>query len=389
MKILLVTEQFPPLIGGAAVYFYNIFKRFSLDEVIVYTAKRKNAADFDREQKLRIIRGWIWGKPFSLFHISSLIGPIYLGIALFRCILKEKVDIIHCGTVHPFAAYGLFFRRFFGIPYIVHTFGEEIMMLQRNRFKKKVISHLLINANKVIVISEFMERKLIELGVKEEDITIIPMCVDTNIFMPRDCEGLRQKLNLKDKRVILTASRLVERKGQDVVIKSLPKVIKEVPNIAYVIVGSGPTEDKLKTLVKDLALEKYVIFIRWLTQIRLVDYYNLCDIFVMPNRKLEDTAEIEGFGVVFLEANACGKPVIGGRSGGVEEAIIDGQTGILIDRPTDPDEVSKAILRLLLDRELSCRMGEIGRKRAQDFFNWNVMAGKLEKLDKTIIKNRR
>ena len=164
MKILLVTEQFPPLIGGAAIYLYNIFKRLPLDEVIVYTTKRKEVADFDREQKLRIIRGWIWDKPLSLFSISSLIGPIYLGIALFRCILKEKIDIIHCGTVNPFGGYGLFFKRLLGIPYVVHTFAEEIMILQRNRFKKKVISHLLINANKVIAISEFMKRELIKLG---------------------------------------------------------------------------------------------------------------------------------------------------------------------------------------------------------------------------------
>jgi phosphatidylinositol alpha-1,6-mannosyltransferase len=389
MKILLVTEQFPPLIGGGIVYFYNIFKNFSSDEVIVYTTKRKGANNFDRAQKLRIIKGWIWDKPFSLFHVSSLIGPIYLGIALFRCVLKEKIGIIHCGTISPFGGYGLFFKRLFGIPYVVHTFAEEIMILQRNRFKKKFISYLLINANKVIAISEFMKRELIKLGVKEENITIIPMCVDTNIFMPRDCEGLKQKLNLQDKKVILTVSRLVERKGHDAVIKSLPKILEKIPNSVYVIVGSGPTENKLKNLVKELALEKHVIFITELPHEATVDYYNICDLFIMPNRILEDTGEVEGFGVVFLEANACGKPVIGGRSGGAEEAIIDGSTGILIDSPTDLGEVSKSILRLLLDRELSCRMGEAGRKRARDFFNWNVMAKKLEELDKTIIKNRR
>ena len=128
MKILLITEQFPPLIGGAAVYFYNLFKHFSSDEVIIYTTKRKGTANFDREQRLRIIRDWIWNKPFSLFHISSLVGPFYLWIALLRCVRREKVDIVHCGAVHPFGVYGLFFKRFFGIPYVVYTFGEEIMI---------------------------------------------------------------------------------------------------------------------------------------------------------------------------------------------------------------------------------------------------------------------
>lgn len=388
MKILLVTEQFPPLIGGAAVYFYNIFKRFSSDEVIVYTTKRNEAAGFDRKQNLRIIRGWIWSKPFSLFRISSLIGPIYLGIALFRCILKEKIEIIHCGGVHPFGAYGLFFKRFFGIPYIVHTFGEEIMIFKKNRFKKKVISCFLHNANKVTVFSEFMKRELIKLGLKEEDIVIISICVDSTIFMPRDCEDFKRELNLCDKRIILTVARLVERKGHDVVIKSLPKVLEKVPNAVYIIVGSGPMEDELKTLTKNLGLDRHVIFVGASSHDSIMDYYNSCDLFVMPNREIEDTGEIEGFGVVFLEANACGKPVIGGRSGGAEDAIIDGSTGILVDKVTDPDEVSKAILRLLLDEELSRRMGEVGKKRAQEFLNWDVMTKKLEELDRTIIKNR-
>lgn len=385
MKILLVTEQFPPLIGGGAVYFYNLFKHFSSDEVIVYTTKRKGAANFDREQRLRIIRGWIWNKPFSLFHISSLAGPFYLWIALLRCVRREKVDMVHCGNVHPFGAYGLFFKRFFGIPYVVYTFAEEIMIFQRNRFKKKVISYLLHNANKVITISQFTKRELIKLGLRDRDIAIIPLCVDSDMFMPRDCEGLRRKLNLQDKRVILAISRLAERKGHDVVIKSLPKVLEKVPNTAYVIVGSGPTEDKLKTLVKNLALDRQVIFIGEVPHDSIVDYYNVCDLFIMPNRKLEDTGEIEGFGVVFLEANACGKPVIGGRTGGTEDAIIDSQTGILVDKVTEPDEISQAILRLLLDEELSRRMGEAGRKRAEDFFNWSIMANRLRELNKMII----
>lgn len=386
MKILLITEQFPPLMGGGAVYFYNLFKHFSSNEVVVYTTKRKGTADFDREQKLRIIRDWIWNKPFSLFHISSLIGPFYLWIALLRCVWSEKVEIIHCGSVHPFGAFGLFFKRFFGLPYVVYTFGEEIMIFQRNSFKKKVIFYLLHNANKVITISEYTKRELIKLGLREKDIAIIPGGVDSDMFMPRDCKGLKRKLNLQDKRIILTIARLAERKGHDVVIKSLPKVLEKVPNTAYIIVGSGPTEDKLKTLVKNMALDRHVIFIGEAPDDSTPDYYSICDLFIMPNRELKDTGEIEGFGVVFLEANACGKPVIGGRTGGTEDAIIDGQTGILVDKVTEPDVISKAILRLLLDEELSRRMGEAGRKRAQDFFNWNIMANSLRELNKTIIK---
>lgn len=388
MKILLVTEQFPPLLGGGAVYYYSLFKNFSRDEIVVYTARRKGAPDFDRSQKtLRIIRGWIWNKPVFSFNPAGIIGPFYLWLALLKLVKKEKPDIIHCGAVIPFGFYGLFFKRFFRTPYILHTLGEEITYFKKSRFKKKIISNLLQNADKVITLSRFIKREVIELGVREENTAIIPLWVDTDRFKPRDVKYLKEKLHLQDKKIILTVSRLVERKNHETVIKSLPKILEKVPDLVYIIVGIGPTEGKLKKLAKEINLDKYIIFTGRLPHNSLADYYNVSDVFIMPNRVLEETGELEGLGVVFLEANACGKPVIGGRSGGTEDAIIDGKTGLLIDKVTDPDEISRAILKLLLDEELCRKMGEDGRERVREHFNWKITADKLRKINKTIIGN--
>jgi len=183
-----------------------------------------------------------------------------------------------------------------------------------------------------------------------------------------------EKHNLKGRKVILTVGRLVKRKGHDMVIKSLPNVLKAIPNAVYVIVGAGPELGSLKIVVKELNLSENVIFPGYVASKDLPNYYKACDVFVMASRELN--GDIEGFGIVYLEANACGKPVIAGRSGGTGSAVKHGLNGLLID-PLDVNEISDKITLLLSNEELAKNMGMRGRKLVETQFSYSLVAKRI------------
>jgi phosphatidylinositol alpha-1,6-mannosyltransferase len=177
--------------------------------------------------------------------------------------------------------------------------------------------------------------------------------------------------------VILTVGNLVARKGHDTTICALPRLLQRVPDVTYLIVGDGPNLNQLETLATRLGVRNRVIFAGRMADEVLAEVYALCDVFVMSSRVNLDEKDVEGFGIVFLEASACAKPVIGGRSGGVPEAIVDGVTGLLID-PNDPRQLSDTIALLLTDREFANRLGEQGRVRAVNDFSWRRVADKVQ-----------
>ena len=179
-----------------------------------------------------------------------------------------------------------------------------------------------------------------------------------------------------DAPVVLTAARLMERKGVDTVIRALPEVLRASPTAVYLVAGTGADEARLRRLTEELGLKSRVRFLGDASHEALVNYYHACDVFVMPNRGVEETGETETFGVVFLEANACGKPVIGGRVGGVLDAIEDGESGLLVD-PTDVQAVATAIVRFLNDPEYARQVGERGRRRARERFSWDRNAAEV------------
>jgi phosphatidylinositol alpha-1,6-mannosyltransferase len=206
------------------------------------------------------------------------------------------------------------------------------------------------------------------LGVSKEKIKLIYPKTDFMKFdRSMEIGSIVDKYHLKGKSIILSINRLIERKGNDVMVQAMPAILKEIPNAVYVIGGSGQYEGKLREMVKDFHLEERVIFVNNLSDNEVIKFYKSCDVFVMPSRTLrqEDT---EGFGVVFLEANACGKPVIGGRSGGIPEAVAEGYSGLLVD-PLNVDEIARAVIRLLKDKDYATQLGTQGKKRVQEQFD--------------------
>ena len=187
---------------------------------------------------------------------------------------------------------------------------------------------------------------------------------------------MRSRLNLGTRRIVYTVGRLDERKGHDLVIEALPAVIKQIPDILYLIGGTGSNYETLKQKVDKLHLTDYVRFCGKIAPEDIVMFHQLGDVFVMPNRTL-DNGDTEGFGIVFLEANACGKPVIGGDSGGVADAVENGVTGFLVN-PYETADLCSRIICLLSDSSKAAKMGDSGRQRAWHRFRWPILAKNLE-----------
>jgi phosphatidylinositol alpha-1,6-mannosyltransferase len=193
--------------------------------------------------------------------------------------------------------------------------------------------------------------------------------IDTEHFKPRDTEELRRTLGLVDRQTIISVGRLVHRKGQDRLLEALPRIVERFPNAALVFVGEGPHRDHLDTLVKRFGLERNVLFIGRIHYAELPEYIAIGDVFAMPSRSRLFGLEVEGLGIVYLEASACGIPVIGGASGGAPDAVRHGETGYVVDG-NDVSEISERIIQLLEDRYLRESMGSAGRQWAVEEWGW-------------------
>ncbi len=375
MKTLFIAKFFPPVKGGSTRWYEEIYHRYPRDSVFVLTQKTPTWEAYDAKSCLKTFRMEFWDNiGLHPKYFRTYIAILWRAL---RLALQNKVSIIHCDTVLPAGLIGFFVSRILRIPYVVYAHGEEIQLYRQLFPEKHAISFIYQHANRIIANSSFTLEHLLQLGVKSNKVHLIYPGVDTKVFRPGlPVDDWQHKLNLKGKRVLLTVSRLSERKGHDQVIRTLPKLLPKIPNLVYLIAGTGAEEDRLKQISASLGVDNAIRFLGYVEDDRLPSLYNLADIFIMPNREIA-SGDIEGFGMVFIEANACGKPVIAGRSGGTESSVIDKKTGLLVDG-TKLDEISEAVLRLLEDRELSRKLGENGRERAVREFDWEMCLGKIQ-----------
>lgn len=405
MRVLLLTEFFRPVTGGSQIILSELCTRLPPDQLVVYTAAVPGDEAFDALQAYRIIRSKIlspvmavmpelsteeraivrqtdfYSRWFGRSRLVRWLAYVRMVLDVIQTVRRERPDVILCGQ--PFLAgfavrcHTCLSRR----PYAVYTYGEELTMtLTDGRpLARRVIRWELQGAAAVFTISRFSRDQLLAYGVNPARIGVQAPAVSRAFFGPPQVEPaeMRRRLGLPgDARVLLTVARLAERKGIDVVIRALPEVLQAQPNTVYMVVGSGEDEARLRHLAAVHSVEPRVRFFGTHDHDELVNYYHTCDIFVMPNRTLLETAETEGFGIVFLEANACGKPVVGGRAGGAVEAVEDGVSGLLVE-PTDVKAVAGAILRLLNDPPYARQLGANGRRRALEQFSWDRNAAEV------------
>jgi len=361
VKALLLTNDFPPMPGGEATWYARICATVPGGDVIVLAPHVAGDDAFDAGQPYRIIRRHAPVRPHPVARLTQL---VILGVHAARLVRRERVTAIHVAHLYlgPIA---LVLRRLLGVPYVVYLHGGEMAPYMRWPLVRRAAGAVIHGADRVVVNSDFTRRHYAALGMSHPRHDVLTPGVDTGRFRPdADVRSVRSRYGLDGARVILTVGRLIERKGHDVVITALPAIRRSIGNVRYVIAGTGPEEARLRALVREVGCENDVVFAGHVADGDLPQLYAACDVFVMPSRALDQRDGVEGFGIVFLEAGACGRPVVAGRSGGVTEAVLDGVTGIVV-APESVQEVAHAVARLLRDRSEAIRMGAEGRRRAE------------------------
>lgn len=266
--------------------------------------------------------------------------------------------------------------------FIVISHGTSWELPKKNFIKNLMIKIALAFPDKIICVSRKTE-ELLKPNAKNSKLVVINNGIDPEWLKPDiGSDKLRKKLGLDNKIVLLSVASLVPKKGIDIIINVLPKIIKEFPNLMYFIIGNGPEKENLANLTGKLDLEKNVKFLGIKTGSELANYYNICDIFILMSRDLKYT--IESFGIVYIEAAYFGKPVIAGLSGGTEDAVIDGKTGFLVN-PDDAENLVKKLALLIKNKKLREKFGKAGKKRVINGFLWKHNVRKL--MDVLDIKN--
>lgn len=378
MRLVLLVEHFLPEIGGAGVYLHSLLSALPPHRTIVLAPKDPGSEVFDQQVPYRILRSRVWG---MLRHSPLWSRPFFnrlFKLIIVCCILIRgffyRKDLWMVGSLTPVGVAIPILHRLFHTPFIVGSQGEDLRMYRRTGRSMFILKTLLRNATKVITISRCWIHELSALRGRQEGIVLIPPTVDLVRFHPGpDEESLRSRYGLQGKKVLLTVGRLAVRKGIDSVLSCLPEILPACPGLHYLIVGQGEDESRLRAMVADLQLQQSVLFLGSVPDDLLPSLYRIADVFVMPNRELASTGEIEGFGIVFLEAASSGIPVIGGNSGGAAEAILEGRSGFLIP-PGNNDLLKQRILQLLSDTEMAHHMGLEGRRWVEENFSPSNMA---------------
>ena len=377
---VLFANDFPPIASGIATFFYNIWRHLPPDRTEVLAPKVDGAQGFDRGQGFRILRVRL---PLGEGSRAKLLKTVATMLWAIRLAASRRVSKFHCGQVFSSGVAGWVCHRIFRVPYVVYVYGSETVRLGQGTYGRRLMRRVLDACECVLTNSDSTTDEFARFGVRRAKLRKITPGVDTRLFRPgpRDSE-LVERFGLADRPVLLTVARLDQRKGHDMVMRGLARLGARGGDAVYLIVGRGREEARLRELASELGLEDRVVFAGYVSDEDLPKYYTVCDLFAMPNRVTRGTAlegDIEGFGISFLEANACGKPVIGGRSGGAIEAVEEGVTGLLVD-PESEEEIAEAIGTLLEDRSLARRLGENGRRRVEEAFDWRYLARQIEEI---------
>ena len=385
-KVLGLSELYLPQKGGNNIWFHKILDNIGSSAVLTGLFAGQSATD--RLNSVAVFRVRLKRYPFLRPESAGVyFRLIKHGIRLVK---TYRPDVILCARPLPEGLAAIAIGALTKTPVIIFVHGEEVNRLRHDKTpprrrrltwcaKRAMMWWIVNHVDHVIANSSFTSKVLMTEGTAPDKLTVVHPGTDPNEFRPlgKDLDLLR-KFGLTGSPIILTVGRLVLRKGHDQVIRALPMLVRKNPGIQYAIAGTGETEEFLRNLAGDLGVAEHVIFLGYVPDELLPGLYNLADVFVMPNRTLEPSLDTEGFGIVFLEANGCGKPVVGGRSGGTTDAV-NSTGGFLVDG-TSVDEITRVLSDLLANSELRTQLGRKGRERVLTEFTWQHSAQKVERI---------
>ncbi len=370
MKILFITRDFFPATGGVAMFVHHLADQLGKrgHDVHVIAPRRTG---WERVKSERYTVFWCpeW-RP-----LSSLLF-IFHTLRLAHTLRADRIFLGHFMSTHGLGA--LLAKRLLGIPYIFLTHGNDLVYSISTRTDERVVASMMKHAALGICNSRFTSGKLAEMGFRGPTAILHPG-VDTELFRPDlDTTVLTERYRLAGRKVILSVARLVEKKNIDGVIKALPMVIREMPNLLYLVVGDGPQRKELEDLATALGVAENVRFIGSIGNDQLPVFYCASDIYIMPSHSGRTRVDFETFGISFIEAGACGSPVIGGSVGGAQEAVIHGVTGLLVD-PYNSVAIGEAILWMFRDYKIIVRFGQAGRVNAASH-DWTKVGDSFQAL---------
>lgn len=367
---LVVTNDFPPRAGGIQAFVHNVLLNQDPDSVVVYAPAWKRAGQFDAEQPFPVIR-----------HRTSLMLPDPLVLSKARQIASEyECTRVLFGAAAPLGLLAKRLRADHMAPIVAMTHGHEAAWATTPG-ARSVLRNIGNSVDTMTYLGEYTRTRIasaLEPAAAARMRQLVPG-VDVAAFNPgvRDQgQVIREELGLADRPVVVTVSRLMPRKGQDTLIGSWHEVQRRIPDAALLIVGGGPYRSKLDSMVADLGLQGSVTLTGTVPWEALPAHYAAGDVFAMPCRTRNRGWDVEGLGIVYLEAGAVGLPVIAGNSGGAPDAVLDGQTGFVVDG-RNTVQLTDRIVELLSDPQLARRMGLRGREWVEQKWTWPIVSRRL------------
>lgn len=374
---LMISSDFPPVPGGQSRYLFDLWSCLPGDNVVVLAPEMEGALEVDRGLTCRVVRVPL---PLGDSKSAKVLKTCMLWWRAWRLCRSLPVRLVHCGQLFSAGLAGWGCCLLLGTPYVPYVHGADLLAYKDRFLWGWALRQILRRSQWVIANSVFTGHAVEACGVVPQKILILNPAIDLERFARLPArEEERRRHGWEGRLVILSVGRLVERKGQDMVIRALPEVAALLPQVRYAIGGSGPFRMALERLAGELGVAERVEFLGFVPEAELPALYAAADLFAMPSRELPEAGDVEGFGIVFIEANAAGLAVLGGRSGGVEDAVVDEGTGLLVD-PGDPQAVARGLIRLLQDEPLRRRLADRGRERASAEFDRRARAARLWKL---------
>jgi phosphatidyl-myo-inositol dimannoside synthase len=350
MKIILFTLEYPPFKGGVASYYGNLKETWPVsDELEVVDNSQW------RLENRQLKPAWLpalWNMPKS--------------------IIEKKAQSFIIGQILPLGLPALFTKLITGRPYSIVLHGMDLSFALKSKHKAWLSSLIMRHAKKIICAnSEVANRAVIFCKQCDQKISI----VNPGAQLPPINKATISQ-DLSNQKIIFSLGRLVKRKGFDMVIQAMPKILESIPDAYYYLAGKGPDEDYLQQELARLPVDcqDHVIQLGAITEAEKWSWLSKCHVFAMPSREIN--GDYEGFGIVYLEANACSKPVLAGQSGGVADAVVHGATG-LICNPESEQEIASNLITLLSDEPLAKKLGSTGKQRVEKEFTWKSIANKF------------
>jgi len=372
--VLFVTNDFGPRAGGIETFVIGLIERRPFGQTIVYTSAQAGSDEYDKA----------WKSEFGVTVIRDrakiLLPTPRVARNVARIIRESDIQVAAFGAAAPLGLLSASMKRAGVKKTVALTHGHEVWWAKVFPFNL-ALRKIGKSVDSLTYLGEFTQRAIsrsLSKASAEKMVKVAPG-IDIDHFSPQDSSQLRRKLQLENKRVIVSVGRLVHRKGQDNLIQSLPEILKSVPDAHILMVGQGPHLSHLKKLVDELNVVQHVSFIGRIQYAQLPQYICAGDIFAMPSRSRFFGLEVEGLGIVYLEASACGLPVIAGSSGGAPDAVLEGVTGIVVDGENN-NEIAAAAIKLLNDLDEAKAMGLAGRAWIIENWRWQIWSERFNNL---------